>query len=185
MKQVLKFIFVFSFVSIGSAQSYWQQEVNYTIVARLDDKRHEISAFEVFEYVNNSPNSLDKIYIHLWPNAYRNGNTALARQQYKDGKSILRFGNDSIKGGIDSLDFQSNGIRLKWEYDAKNSDICILQLQNSLKSGDRIRISTPFKVKIPSGEISRLGHIGQSYQITQWYPKPAVYDKMDGIKCLI
>ncbi|NBW71648.1 MAG: M1 family peptidase [Flavobacteriia bacterium] len=177
MKQVLKFIFVFSFVSIGTAQSYWQQEVNYTIVARLDDKKHEISAFEVFEYVNNSPNSLDKIYIHLWPNAYRNGNTALARQQYKDGKSILRFGNDSLKGGIDSLDFQSNGIRLKWEYDAKNSDICILQLQNSLKSGDRIRISTPFKVKIPSGEISRLGHIGQSYQITQWYPKPAVYDK--------
>jgi hypothetical protein len=32
-------------------------------------------------------------------------------------------------------------------------------------------------VKIPSGEISRMGHIGQSYQITQWYPKPAVYDK--------
>jgi hypothetical protein len=177
MKQVLKFLFVFSFVSIGTAQSYWQQEVNYTIVARLDDKKHEISAFEVFEYVNNSPNSLDKIYIHLWPNAYRNKNTALAKQQYKGGKNILIFGNDSLKGGIDSLDFQSNGIRLKWEYDAKNSDICILQLQNPLKSGDRIRISTPFKVKIPSGEISRLGHVGQSYQITQWYPKPAVYDK--------
>ena len=131
MKQVLKFIFVFSFVSIGTAQSYWQQEVNYTIVARLDDKKHEISAFEVFEYVNNSPNSLDKIYIHLWPNAYRNGNTALAKQQYKSGNNILSFGNDSLKGGIDSLDFQSNGTRLKWEYDAKNSDICILQLQNS------------------------------------------------------
>ncbi len=177
MKKVLKFIFVFSFVSIGTAQSYWQQEVNYTIVARLDDKKHEISAFEVFEYVNNSPNSLDKIYIHLWPNAYRNGNTALAKQQYKSGNNILSFGNDSLKGGIDSLDFQSNGTRLKWEYDAKNSDICILQLQNPLKSGDRIQISTPFKVKIPSGEISRLGHVGQSYQITQWYPKPAVYDK--------
>ena len=37
-------------------------------------------------------------------------------------------------------------------------------------------MSTPFHVKIPSGEFSRLGHIGQSYQITQWYPKPAVYD---------
>ena len=177
MNTFLKYLFVFFFVSYGSAQAYWQQEVNYTIVARLDDKKHEISAFEVFEYVNNSPNSLDKIYIHLWPNAYRNENTALAIQQYKDGNGILRFGNDSIKGGIDSLDFQSNGIRLKWEYDAKNSDICILRLQNPLNSGDRIRISTPFKVKIPSGEISRLGHIGQSYQITQWYPKPAVYDE--------
>ncbi len=27
------------------------------------------------------------------------------------------------------------------------------------------------------GIISRLGHIGESYQISQWYPKPAVYDK--------
>ena len=72
----------------------------------MDDKKHEISAIEEFEYINNSPNTLDKIYIHLWPNAYRNKNTALAKQQYKDGKDILRFGNDSIKGGIDSLDFQ-------------------------------------------------------------------------------
>ena len=32
-------------------------------------------------------------------------------------------------------------------------------------------------MKLPSGKISRLGHIGESYQLTQWYPKPAVYDR--------
>ncbi|NTW24448.1 MAG: M1 family metallopeptidase, partial [Lentimicrobium sp.] len=37
-------------------------------------------------------------------------------------------------------------------------------------------ITTPFRVKIPKGITSRLGHIGESYQISQWYPKPAVYD---------
>ena len=46
-----------------------------------------------------------------------------------------------------------------------------------LLPGESIVVSTPFRVKVPSGSISRLGHIGQSYQITQWYPKPAVYDK--------
>jgi len=46
-----------------------------------------------------------------------------------------------------------------------------------LKSGEKMIISTPFHVKIPSGELSRMGHIGQSYQITQWYPKPAVFDR--------
>ena len=30
---------------------------------------------------------------------------------------------------------------------------------------------------MPSAKISRLGHIGQAYAITQWYPKPAVYNK--------
>ena len=158
-------------------QTYWQQEVNYTIQVKLNDKNHTLSAFEEFEYVNNSPNTLDKIYVHLWPNAYRNGNTALAKQKYKDGEKQLRFGKEEDKGGIDSLDFKSNGQKLNWEYDPTHIDICVITLNTPLKSGERVRISTPFKVKIPSGEISRLGHIDESYQITQWYPKPAVYDK--------
>jgi hypothetical protein len=48
-----------------------------------------------------------------------------------------------------------------------------------LAPGKKITVTTPFRVKLPSGTISRLGHIGESYQITQWYPKPAVYD-LDG-----
>jgi hypothetical protein len=172
----LFFIFPFGLFNAFS-QDYWQQEVNYKIRVKLDDKNHMLSAYEEFEYINNSPNTLDKIYIHLWPNAYRNANSALAKQQYSDGKQILRFGKEKDLGWIDSLDFKVDGQPVKWSFDLKHQDICILTLSKNLKSGDRIRVSTPFKVKIPSGEISRLGHIGQSYQITQWYPKPAVYDK--------
>jgi hypothetical protein len=68
-------------------------------------------------------------------------------------------------------------MKLRWEYDAENPDICVIYLNKPLQSGERMKISTPFKVKLPSGSISRMGHIGQSYQITQWYPKPAVFDK--------
>jgi hypothetical protein len=49
-------------------------------------------------------------------------------------------------------------------------------LSTPLKPGEKIVVSTPFKVKIPSGEISRMGFVEESYQITQWYPKPAVFD---------
>ena len=58
-----------------------------------------------------------------------------------------------------------------------HQDIAVIHLKKALKPGDSIKINTPFRVKIPSGNVSRLGHIDQSYQITQWYPKPAVYDK--------
>lgn len=178
MKKNTVFLFFALFCSTQLiAQNYWQQEVNYSIQVKLNDKNNTLSAFEEFEYVNNSPNTLDKIYVHIWPNAYRNGNTALAKQKYKDGEKQLRFGKEEDKGRIDSLDFQSNGQKLKWEYDPTHIDICVITLNTPLKSGERVRISTPFKVKIPSGEISRLGHIDESYQITQWYPKPAVYDK--------
>lgn len=176
MKKLTIIIFLI-LCNLTFAQSYWQQEVNYKISVKLNDKNHTISAFEEFEYINNSPDKLDFIYVHLWPNAYRNGKTALAKQTYKNGDKFLRFGNDSIKGGIDSLDFKVNGQAVKWEYDSKHIDICKIYLNSPLNTGERITITTPFKVKIPSGEISRLGHVGQSYQITQWYPKPAVYDK--------
>lgn len=177
MKHLTLSILSFLIGGVTFGQTYWQQEVNYTIQVKLDDKNHTISGFDEFEYVNNSPDNLDRIYIHLWPNAYRNGKTALGKQQYAGGETTLRYGEQEDLGNIDSLDFKLNGQTVKWEYDPINIDIAVILLPTPLFPGQRVSVSTPFKVKIPSGSISRLGHIGQSYQITQWYPKPAVYDK--------
>lgn len=160
-----------------SAQTYWQQKVEYTISVKLDDTKHQLSGQESFVYHNNSPQTLDRMYIHLWPNAYRDGSTALAKQQYAGGEQQLRYGADSIHGFIDSLDFSVNGIRVMLQYDVQHQDIAYIVLPAPLQPGESVTVATPFRVKIPSGEISRLGHIGQSYQITQWYPKPAVFDK--------
>jgi hypothetical protein len=38
-----------------------------------------------------------------------------------------------------------------------------------------MKIATPFRVKLPV-VFSRNGHTGQAYYISQWFPKPAVYD---------
>ncbi len=176
----MKYLLIAFLSAASTSQSfaqYWQQEVNYTIQVKLDDKNHVLRGNEVMEYINHSPNELTELYIHLWPNAYRNKKSALAKQLYKSGDFQLHYGNDSIKGGIDSLLFTVNNLPAEWSYDKTHSDICIVRLSSPLKPGERLTLATPFKVKIPSGEISRLGHIGQSYQITQWFPKPAVYDK--------
>ncbi|MDB3906919.1 M1 family metallopeptidase [Crocinitomicaceae bacterium] len=161
----------------ATSQDYWQQEVNYTINVELDDENHFLNAYEEFEYINNSPDVLDTIYMHVWPNAYKNGETALAKQQYGNKKQILKYGSEEIKGFIDQLDFKVGGQPVKWEYHPEFIDVCYLVLDTPLNPGKKIKVSTPFRVQIPSGSISRLGHIKQSYQITQWYPKPAVYDK--------
>jgi hypothetical protein len=158
-------------------ENYWQQRVNYRIDVELNDETHVLNGFEEFEYANNSPDALDRIYVHLWPNAYANKETALAKQQYNQGDDDLYFASERVKGRIDSLDFKANGSNIQWELDPVHIDIAVLHLKEALLPGQSVMISTPFRVKIPSGSISRLGHIGQSYQITQWYPKPAVYDK--------
>lgn len=168
-------IFVIGF-SLNAQQTYFQQEVNYRLKVSLNDKAHTLSAFEEIEYINNSDRALEYIYFHLWPNAYKDNSTALAKQLLLNKRTDLYYSKPEERGFIDSLDFKVNGEKIRWEYDAENPDICKLFLNEPLRSLDTLRITTPFFVKIPDAKFSRLGHTGQAYFITQWYPKPAVFD---------
>jgi len=157
--------------------TYFQQEVNYKINVTLDDVNHILYGDEEFEYINNSPNTLSEIFIHLWPNAYKNAKTAMAKQKFSSGDYFMLWASQKDRGYIDSLNFKIDGQHIAYTTYQNYEDIAVIRLPNPLKPGGKITVYTPFRVKIPSGSISRLGHIGQSYQITQWYPKPAVYDK--------
>jgi hypothetical protein len=64
-----------------SAQDYFQQEVNYIIDVELNDKNHTLIAEEIIEYTNNSPDDLDILWFHIWPNAYKDNTTALSKHQ--------------------------------------------------------------------------------------------------------
>lgn len=163
--------------AFAQTKGNWQQEVDYKLQVTLDDESHMLRGNEQFVYTNNSPNTLSFLYIHLWPNAYKNNGTALAKQLMMSGKDFLFRNDPEYQGFIDSLDFKEGGISLKLTYDAKHIDIAKLTLNKPLAPGEKVVISTPFRVKLPSGEVSRMGHIDQTYQITQWYPKPAVYDE--------
>jgi len=185
-KPLLKYVFrYYVLLSFGifcpflkaSSQDYFQQQVNYKIHVTLNDRKHELNGFESVEYINNSPDTLGFLYFHLWPNAYSDNRTELARELFRaNGKSKL-FNDTELKGYIDSLDFETEGHPFQWNLLSEDPDICKIILNNPLKPGDTINITTPFHVKIPKGITSRLGHIGESYQISQWYPKPAVYDR--------
>jgi hypothetical protein len=179
MKKIF-FVFV-SLVFLSKSgvaqQPYFQQDVNYTINVKLDDVNNELTADEKIEYTNNSPNTLTFIYMHLWPNAYKDDNTEMAREFIRHNDTKFKYATEKERGFIDQLDFKIDGQPAKYELLKDSIDICKLYLNTPLKSGEKAVITTPFHVKIPSGEISRLGHVGQSYQITQWYPKPAVYDR--------
>lgn len=158
------------------AQDYFQQQVDYTIDVRLDDDAHTLHAQESFIYTNNSSVPLDTIWIHLWPNAYKDRSSALCKQLVRDGDLDLHFAKEEERGWIDSLDFSANEQKLAWGFHPKHDDIAWLLLMEPLRPNDSITISTPFRVKIPDGKFSRMGHTVEAYYITQWYPKPAVFD---------
>ncbi|MHB9055954.1 MAG: M1 family metallopeptidase [Paludibacteraceae bacterium] len=161
----------------ATSQVYFQQEVNYKIAVSLNDTLHELNAYEEVNYTNNSPDTLKFMYFHLWPNAYSDNKTPLARQIFAfKGKQKL-FKDPELRSYIDSVDFRIDNLPVRWTLLPDQPDICKIILNKPLYPGESILITTPFHVKIPKGVTSRLGHIDQTYQITQWFPKPAVYDR--------
>jgi hypothetical protein len=158
------------------AQGYFQQRVDYKISVTLNDRDHKLRAFEEITYHNHSEDTLTFIYMHLWPNAYRDNTSALAAQFLQQGRRDLYFAKAEDRGFIDSLDFRTGNTPLRCEWDKQNPDICKLILPRALEPGENVVITTPFRVKVPKAIFSRMGHDGDAYYISQWYPKPAVYD---------
>lgn len=157
-------------------QGYWQQEVNYTINVTLNDKEKTLDAFEKMVYTNNSPDTLRFIWFHLWPNAYKNDKTAFSEQVTGNGNTSFYFSKDEERGYINRLDFKVDGATAKFEEHPANMDIGRLDLPQPLAPGKSVTITTPFHVKLPKN-VSRGGYTGETFQATQWYPKPAVYDR--------
>ena len=178
MKSILHTIFaILLFInSNGQANNYWQQKVNYKINATLDDSAHAVKGFITIEYINNSPDTLQKIILHLWPNAYQNDRTAFSEQLLENGNTDFYFSADTSRGYIAKLEFKIDQIDGIKTTSGKNPDIMEIALPDKLLPGNKTIIETPFYTKLPY-VFSRSGHVGQTYQITQWYPKPAVYDK--------
>jgi len=161
---------------LTALSQYWQQETNYRIDVSLNDTANTLTGFERLEYVNHSPDTLHFIWFHLWPNAYKNDRTAFSEQMLENGSTKFYFSSKEDKGYINQLDFKVDGVTASMEDHPQHIDIIKLLLPKPLLPGQQISISTPFHVKLPFN-FSRGGHDGQSYQVTQWYPKPAVYDK--------
>ena len=136
-------------------KNYFQQEVNYKIHCTLNDVNHTLSANIQIDYINRSQDTLTYIYMHLWPNGYKDRNTALCQQELNQGNSALYFAEEKDRGFIDSLNFEVNSKSVQIEYDDSNKDYCKLILNEPLCPGQRAVITTPFKVKIPNGKIGR------------------------------
>jgi hypothetical protein len=158
-------------------QDYWQQQLRYNIKAELNDKDKSITGFETIVYKNNSPSTLNFIWFHLWPNAYKNDSTALLQQIKNDTARSKKMENVGT-GFIDGLAFKVNDQPAKTEPhpNPQYIDITKLLLNKPLMPGDSISISTPFKVVLPP-YFSRSGYADGEFMACQWYPKPAVFDK--------
>ena len=154
----------------------WQQSVAYKIIADLDTLKHSLSAVEYLTYNNNSPNSLETLYVHLYANAYKDMNTTYAKEIKKLGefgnKSFLKS-KESERGYIEIENVIANGEMVRYEID---ETIMSIFLDEPIASGDSIVLKIDFYLKIPK-QFSRLGYQDHHYEMVQWYPKICVFDR--------
>ena len=145
-------ILIYSVIAVSTLtaqKEYFQQHVSYEIDVKLNDSDHTLSAFEKIQYTNNSPDTLKYIWFHIWPNAYKNDSTALAKQLLRLGSTRFHFSKEEERGYIDSLDFSVDGITVSWEFHSDWGDVIKIQLPSPLFPGRSITIETPFFVKLP------------------------------------
>ena len=177
---------------LAGAQTYFQQRVNYTIDVTLQDSDRSIDGNIRIHYINHSPDTLTYIWIHCWPNAYKNDRTALSEQLAGNGETNFYFSDPDHRGYINRLEFRVDGQLARMEDHPQYIDIIKVILPNPLSPGDSAILTTPFHVRLPYN-FSRGGYVPSSglsssssppsgpsgrgaYLVTQWYPKPAVYD---------
>lgn len=161
--------------------AYWQQDVMYTIDARIDEEEHSITGTEILEYYNNSPHNLDYVYFHLWQNAFVKG--SYLHKLELANKVKPRMGAMEEQGlGCVIEDIEVNGQSVELELD---NTILKVHLPETLYKSKKVTFKIKFKTYWDNGATRRRMKMydawGQMhYNGVQWFPKICVYDRKFG-----
>lgn len=173
-----KFLLLILAVLAGSARAlaqHWQQQVNYSIDVTLTDSTHSLDGIVSIDYLNRSPDTLSFIWIRCPANAFKNDRTAFSEALIRKGRTDFYFSDKNRKGYINRLEFRADGQLARMEDHPQYIDVIRVILPHPLIPGDSVNLTTPFHVQLPDNFANDGYHQG-IYAVTQWYPKPAVYD---------
>ncbi len=163
------------------AQAYWQQKVAYDIAIDFDVKTHQFTGNLILKYYNNSPDTLYKVFYHLYFNAFqplsamdvRNRTISDPHPNIKD--RILHLKPNEIGyHHIESL--KQDGRQLAFNIEGT---ILEVTLTTPIPPNSSTTFDMKFESQVPV-QIRRSGRNNQEgvdYSMSQWFPKIAEYDK--------
>ena len=145
------------------------QPVDYTISARLDDITGSIRGSETIRYRNLTSDTLGSLWLHLYPNAFRDRSTTYARELEAMGRFDFSLRREIDRGRI-TVDWAESGGRVALLSEAGTE--LGLFLNPPLAPGDSVTISLGFHTKAPTrlGEPTRNG---RGFVLAHWYPEVA------------
>jgi hypothetical protein len=155
-------------------ENYWQNSADYEIQVELDPIKGILSGSETITYFNSSPDSLDELVIHLFPNIYRKGNSRefdVDPSDETDGVLLKEISIDNRQ--IDLSPHSTEVVYL-------HNDLSLF-LQKELLPEQNITLYIRWQYSINKKSHMRTGRVDStSYFIAYFFPRIAVYDDIDG-----
>jgi hypothetical protein len=170
---------------------YWQNRADYQLAASLNDETNEITGSEVLTYTNNSPQTLDYLWMNLEQNLFRqdsrgtaivplvgNPPTPVSRnwgrgQVFDAGYKIKSIKMIGEKGAMTDVKFLVSDTRMQ-----------LYLPKNVLPNGGKVKLKIEYSFISPDYGSDRMGiqptKNGKVFQVAQWYPRMCVYDDVYG-----
>lgn len=180
MRLLTGFLFI-TVVGSLSAQDYrWQQRVEYAMNVQLNTQTHKLNGDQKLVYYNNSPDTLTKVYYHLFFNAFQPGSMmdvrsrTIADPDRRVTDRISKLAPNEI-GYQHIQTLKQDGKATTYKV---NGTILEVTLAKPILPKTKTTFEMTFEAQVPV-QIRRSGRDnreGIAYSMTQWYPKLAEYD---------
>lgn len=164
-----------------SASAYWQQRAEYIMKIDMDVNSHQFSGDQQITYFNNSPDTLTRVFYHLYFNAFQPGSMMDVRSRTisdpdrRIGDRIFNLSEDQI--GYQKIEkLLQDGKEVSYTI---NGTVMEVRLKKPLLPGAKSVFKMEFNAQVPL-QIRRTGRQnfeGVDYSMAQWYPKMAEYDE--------
>ncbi|MCB0801802.1 MAG: M1 family metallopeptidase [Flavobacteriales bacterium] len=182
----MRSIFLYFFIAITTIQlnaqaAYWQQEVSYNMQIDMNVESNQFKGIQKLVYKNNSPDTLNKVFYHLYYNAFQPGSMMDVRSRTisdpdsRVGARIAALKDDEI--GYQKINkLSQDGKKLTYKV---VGTILEVELAKPILPGASTSFTMDFEAQVPL-QVRRTGRDnkeGIRYSMTQWYPKMVEYDK--------
>ncbi len=180
MKYGIIVLILFGNLVLNAQDCYWQQKVDYKMDIDFDVEENQFDGHQILKYTNNSPDTLHKVFYHLYFNAFQPGSMMDERSRTisdpdrRVGSRIAELLASEIGyQKIESL--KQDGKPLKYIVEGTILEVA---LNEPILPGKTTVFDMKFKGQVPI-QIRRSGrdsYEGIDFSMTQWYPKLSEYD---------
>ena len=177
---MIRTIFILIAFQLSFAQEYWQQHVEYEMNINVDVSDFTYDGDQSIVYTNNSNDTINKVYYHLFFNAFKpNSQMDIRSRTIRDpdrrvGSRIVAL-DENDYGDINVSSLKQDGKDINFEI---NETVLLARLNKPLLPGKKTKLNMVFTAQIPL-QIRRSGKLnkeGVDMTMTQWFPKLAEFD---------